>query len=95
MKNNNEARQNLADLRGSIDAIDENILALLTKRMAVARGIGKTKQTLKAPPRDMKRWRAVLTSRRKMASMLNLPIPMVEALFKIIHTYSIKSQERP
>lgn len=95
MKNNSDARQKLADLRGSIDAIDANILALLAKRMAVVQKIGRVKRTTEAPRRDMKRWRAVLMSRRKMARMLNLPVPMVESLFKVIHVYSIKSQERP
>lgn len=95
MKNNNDARQKLVDLRGSIDAIDENILALLAKRMAVVQKIGRAKQALNAPPRDMKRWCGVLMSRRKMALTLNLPALMVEALFKIIHAYSITSQERP
>lgn len=95
MKNNNDARQKLVDLRGSIDAIDANILVLLAKRMAVVQKIGRAKQALNAPPRDMKRWHGVLMSRRKMARTLNLPAPMVEALFKIIHAYSIKSQEQP
>lgn len=94
MKNNNNTHQKLADLRGSIDAIDANILALLAKRMVVTQKIGRIKRTIEAPPRDMKRWRVVLTSRRKMARMLNLPAPMVESLFEVIHAYSIKSQER-
>lgn len=94
MKNNKDTRQKLADLRGSIDTIDASILELLAERMAVVRKIRSTKQTLSAPPRDMKRWRSVLTSRRKMARMLNLQVPMVEALFKVIHAYSIKLQKQ-
>ena len=46
-------------LRMELDAVDEQIISLIAKRMAIARGIGRCKEVTKMPVHDGAREQAV------------------------------------
>ncbi len=71
--------------REEIDTVDEQIIALLAKRMEVVKKVGVYKKEREIPPLDPKRWQEVLTTKRQIAKELNLSADLVEDIYERIH----------
>jgi chorismate mutase len=87
---NNDLKQ----LRDKIDEIDDQIVALLSKRMDVVEQVGKLKKEHKVPPLDKKRLEEVLHTKKNKAKILGISEALVEKLFKVIHDHSLKLQKK-
>ena len=75
----------LKHFREEIDTVDEQIIALLAKRMEVVKKVGVYKKEHEIPPLDPKRWQDVLTTKRQKAKALNLSTDLVEDIYNRIH----------
>lgn len=74
----------LAALRAMIDAIDRDVLQLLSRRMAIVGEIAAHKREHRVPIRDLGRERAVLDERRSRAEKLGLPPGVIESMWRLI-----------
>lgn len=71
-------------LRALLDAIDRDILQLLSRRMAIVAEIATTKRQERIPIRDLDREREVLTDRVERAEALGLPGGVIEAIYRLL-----------
>lgn len=85
-------RADIAALRNRIDDLDDQIIALLAKRMASAREIGEIKELHNIPVLQPKRWQEVLERARENGQTAGLTEDFIEELFKAIHQESIHHQ---
>jgi chorismate mutase len=83
---------NLEQLRAEIDEFDYQILALLSKRMEVARQIGDFKQAHNVAILQMERWNAIYKSRNREADNLKLSNEFISEVWNAIHKESIQQQ---
>jgi chorismate mutase len=60
----------LQKFRSQIDALDNQILTLLHKRMQVVEHIGEFKKTQGLPYRDAARWEEIIASKSSQAEFL-------------------------
>jgi chorismate mutase len=74
----------LRALRCEIDAIDEQMLRLLAKRVEVCQVVGLSKKVEGLPVRDAKREEEVFSLVRKNAARLGLNPIRVEAVYREI-----------
>lgn len=81
--------EQLEDLRKQIDALDEELLLVLSKRMNVARQIGSYKKAQGLELTDPKRMKAVLAAQLAKASSADLPEAFVQELYEIIYKHTI------
>jgi len=82
----------LKEAREHIDALDRDIVALLSRRAELARRAGRAKQQLGAPVLDPAREAAVLGARRSWASEQALDEEAVEDVFRAIMKLSRRVQ---
>lgn len=80
-------------LRKQIDSLDQKLINLLSKRMKVARNIGKIKKDKKISIVDKKRWKEILESNLEIGKNKGLPKEFIKSIFQLIHKYSIKLQK--
>ena len=84
----------LKKLREEIDEIDDTIVDLLSKRMAVAEKVGKLKKEYQVPALDTKRLKEVMESKKTQAKIAGISETFIENVFKIIHDYSVELQKK-
>lgn len=82
----------LADLRKEIDAIDDDVIALLAKRMEVVAQIGAWKRHHNVSLFQPTRWDHVLHNRIQMGLRRHLPERFVRGLFEQIHEHALNIQ---
>ena len=87
-----QSTENLTELRRQIDAIDENLLELLSKRMRVSREIGIYKKEHNMPILQTPRYGEILENRPKMGISMNLNPDFVQTIFSAIHEESVRQQ---
>lgn len=80
----------LAQWRAEIDALDTQLLEVLARRVQVVLEIGKYKKIHGLPPLDPERWQQVLNGNIEKGKALNLSQPVIEALYHLIHDYSLE-----
>ncbi len=80
----------LEDWRKQIDALDEELLHILGKRINIVREIGKYKKANGIAPLDQKRWQVVLDSQLSKAELVNLSEDFIKKLYDLIHEYSLE-----
>lgn len=83
-------KNKLTHWRNQIDALDEELLQVLAKRIKVVREIGEYKKERGIAPLDQKRWQAVLESRLLKAQALRISAPFTQKLFDLIHELSLE-----
>ena len=71
----------LQQLRQEIDAVDDEILSALVRRVSLARSIGEMKQRTGQPVLDPAREAAVVTRAAARAREAGLPEPEMRALY--------------
>jgi chorismate mutase len=84
----------LVKFRQEIDAVDEQIISLLAKRMEIVKKVGAYKAERNIPPLDQKRWRDVLLSKMKQAKALNLSEKLVKDIYERIHKEALKLEKK-
>lgn len=82
----------LETMRDQIDAIDEQILELFSHRMKLAEKIGLYKKDHNIPIVQVKRWNAIVDSRRRQARKGGLSVAFLDKVLKAIHQESIRKQ---
>lgn len=80
----------LDDWRKQIDALDEELLHILGKRINIVREIGKYKKANGIAPLDKERWQTVLESQLSKAQLHNLSEDFIKNLYDLIHEYSLE-----
>lgn len=80
--------------REAIDALDTDLLAVLSKRMEVVREIAQIKQCNHLPLLQVERWRKVMVQVLQQAEELHLSTDFVNELMQLVHSASIEEQEK-
>jgi len=84
----------LETLREEIDAIDNEIITLIAKRLRVVSDIGKVKKEKNIPPLDANRWEKVLQKITQKAKENNVPVELVEKIYREIHHTALSIQKK-
>jgi chorismate mutase len=84
----------LDNLRNKIDAIDGEILNLISKRLSIAQEIARYKAENKLPFLDLKRKKKMISDRTKKAKILGIPKSLIKEIYEIIHDASLKAEEK-
>lgn len=79
-------------LRGKIDRIDDELLELLAKRMAVAREIGRYKKGNRMPVVQPGRYKDLMERRVEIGGALEMSPEFVRSILSIIHEESVRQQ---
>jgi chorismate mutase len=81
----------LNKLRKKIDHTDEQILALIAKRLDLCYEVGQVKRKQgKNNFLDEDRWQEVLNSKKTLGKTMQLDEKFVEDIYNIIHQYALK-----
>ncbi len=87
-----QTTENLSQLRGQIDNIDEQLLELIAKRMRISREIGVYKKEHDMPILQSPRYNEILEKRSNIGEQINLNTEFVKAIFREIHEESVRQQ---
>lgn len=82
----------LDELRRQIDQIDNELIDVLARRMAVSREIGRYKRNLKMPVVQAGRYGTVMESRIKAGAALGMGGEFMKTLLSAIHEESVRQQ---
>jgi chorismate mutase len=82
----------LAEHRKQIEEIDENIIRLIDRRIAVSKKIFEAKMSEGKPISDPEREKLVLGKATDLATELNLDAGAVRDIFKILIRMSVQKQ---
>jgi chorismate mutase len=91
---NNPQRTELEKLRKKINLIDDELVNILSSRMAVARDIGEYKKANNITILQSDRWKLVQDKYRHMAKVHDLSEEFIIRFIKSVHDESINQQER-
>lgn len=92
IRENAAVTEDLESWRANIDELDEELLTLLAKRMAVSRKIGNYKKEHGMPVLQSGRYNQLLSNRSKVGNKLELSEEFVNHIMKTIHEESVKIQ---
>ena len=92
IRENAAVTEDLESWRANIDELDEELLTLLAKRMAVSRKIGNYKKEHGMPVLQSGRYNQLLSNRSKVGNKLELSEDFVNHIMKTIHEESVKIQ---
>jgi chorismate mutase len=79
-------------LRNRIDAMDRELLEVLSSRMDIVREIGKYKKEHNVTALQINRWSQLMEDRVNLAMKLNLNKTFTQILFQLIHEDSVRMQ---
>lgn len=79
-------------LRNRIDALDSELMEVLSSRMEIAREIGRYKKENNVTALQINRWTELMNSRLALGEKLNLNKTFVQILFQLIHEDSVRMQ---
>lgn len=85
-------KQEMRALREKIDALDDELVTLLGKRMQLTQLIGEIKEQFGISVFQPKRWAQILERARQNAEAQELGLDFIEELFKAVHQESINHQ---
>lgn len=95
IRRNRSADGELEVWRQQIDEIDEQMIALLARRMRISQQIGAHKNRLGMPVFQPDRYRAILEKRSRAGSELGLSPDFIDTLMRAIHEESVRVQLAP
>jgi chorismate mutase len=87
-----EAARALEPLRSKIDDIDNDLISLLTQRMAVSKRIASVKRDAHMPVYQQARWADMMNDRLHQATALGLEADFMKELLEKIHAESVRLQ---
>src|SRR3989339_505632 len=83
----------LDQLRASLLHLEQTLVLVLTERFQVVRLIGRVKARLSLPPRDNRRFQALLEERITQGQGLGLPRDLVQDLYERIHQHALSLEQ--
>jgi chorismate mutase len=89
-----EAESILNKLRTKIDALDDELLEVLSSRMKIVQQIGEYKRDNQVTILQINRWDQIVNNRVAVGSKSGLKEEFIRDIFDAIHTASIKEQTR-
>ncbi len=89
---NPEFATRLDMLRNRIDAIDSELMEILSSRVEIVKEIGKYKRDNNVTALQINRWTELMDNRVKMGKKLDLNETFVKILFQLIHEDSVRMQ---
>ena len=92
IRGSQDSTTRLEEFRREIDEIDERILSLLSKRMEVARSIGKYKVEQNIPVVQHSRFERIILNQTMRAEELKLDVDFIKSILETIHEESVKEQ---
>jgi chorismate mutase len=92
IRDTNQTTESLAELRYQIDRLDEELLAVLSKRMRVSREIGQYKKEHQMPVLQTFRYDEILVKRIKQAKEMDMGEAFMKEVLEAIHEESIRQQ---
>ena len=92
IRESNQTTENLSALRRQIDAIDEQLLELLAKRMRISKEIGTYKKEHNMPILQSPRYSEILENRSSMGEQMDLSTEFVKNILREIHEESVRQQ---
>jgi len=87
-----EFQNKLQQLRKLIDGIDDDLLDLLAKRMAIVEKIGEYKKLNNVTILQLERWFEILGTRTTRAELLELNKEFIKDILQLLHKESIRKQ---
>lgn len=90
--NNPDFENRLDLLRNRIDAIDSEMLELLSSRVEIVKQIGEYKRDNNVTALQISRWTQLMENRVNLGKKLNLDETFVKILFQLIHEDSVRMQ---
>ena len=84
----------LDNWRKQIDALDNEIISLLAKRMDIVEKIGKYKKENNMPLMDNNRWQLLTQQLLHKAEKLNLSTELVKDIYDQIHKHAMRIEEQ-
>lgn len=85
---------NIEDLRSRIDAIDNELIQIMSNRMKISEKIGKYKKQNNIAILQQNRWNEIIDKAMEQAGPLNLSEEFISKLLRAIHQESINHQEK-
>lgn len=82
--------KNLTELRKEIDAVDEQLLLLIDRRVGIAREIGQWKREHDEPVIQAQRYQEVLNHYLELGASKGLSEDLVRAVFETLHKESVR-----
>ncbi|MGQ7870135.1 chorismate mutase [Sunxiuqinia sp. sy24] len=79
-------------MRNRIDALDSELMEVLSSRMEIAREIGRYKKENNVTALQINRWTELMNNRINLGEKLNLNRTFVQILFQLIHEDSVRMQ---
>ena len=93
-RRNTVASEELTRLRGSLDQLDDQLIDILARRMAIAREIGAIKKANDMTVVQLQRYEQLMATRIEQALAAGLPAPFMHEIFSAIHAESVAQQAR-
>src|SRR5690606_1906766 len=82
----------LAELRGQIDKLDDQIIKQIADRMKIAEKIGEFKRDNNVTILQLSRWDEIVQKRAKLAGALSLSEELTDKVLELLHNESIRKQ---
>ena len=79
-------------LRAMMDETDDDLCAMINRRMTVSRRIGELKRRLNIPVVQPERFRQVLEQRKARGRQYNISEQCIESVYEALHQESIRKQ---
>ena len=92
IRDNVELTESLTSLRKQIDAMDDNLMDLLTKRMRVSREIAQYKKEHNMAVVQTGRYAEILDKRGAQGGMCGMDPTFVKKVYEAIHEESVRQQ---
>ncbi len=89
---NSDLQTKLDELRSIIQKLDNDLLELLAKRMALSTQIGEYKRDNNVTILQVAHWKQLIETSISKAGQLNLPKDFIKGLYQLIHDESIRRQ---
>lgn len=82
----------LTQFRNMIDAVDDELMNVLKKRMQIIEQIGAYKKEQHITIFQLERWQEIIRTRQQWANQLGLPNEYIEKICQLLHEESIRIQ---
>ena len=92
IRDTKQTTESLTELRQQIDQIDEDLLAILAKRMRVSKEIGQYKKEHNMPVLQTGRYDEILANRISQAKEMGIGADFMKEVLEAIHEESIRQQ---
>lgn len=92
IRDTNQTTENLTELRKQIDELDDDLLAVLAKRMRVSREIGQYKLEHNMPVLQTVRYDEILGKRTSNGVKMGMGADFIKIVMEAVHEESIRQQ---